>query len=226
MAPSRRQVLICSSMVTAGVSVGVFGRQPQQPLPIELSEKIPAEIGIWREATLDDVVLPPQTSTSREAYESLVMRRYTSSFGLSVDFVAAYQPIHSMSSQVHRPEICYPASGFSIKKVEDRIMSLDSGAIPTRFFRAKRGERIEDVLFWTRIGEKFPATLSQQRKLIAVSALKRKFSDGVLVRVSTQSTGAKIGSDLLIDFVRSLEVSLDSPTRELFFGQVNRNAKV
>jgi EpsI family protein len=92
--------------------------------------------------------------------------------------------------RVHRPEVCYAASGFQIHGLH----SLDLAVGPARNIAAQtfvglRDDRVENVLYWTRIAGVFPRNLMDQRLAMLKLGLEGVVPDGVLVRMSALGQG-------------------------------------
>ncbi len=102
----------------------------------------PDKVGPWTYVTASGLVLPPQDQLSRFLYEQLLTRIYAEDNGPQVMMVLAYSSVQEGRLQVHRPEVCYPAAGFTILDNEPMAIPINpSFAIHGRFLVADRGAR-------------------------------------------------------------------------------------
>ena len=89
--------------------------------------------------------------------------------------------------QVHRPEVCYPAFGYEILDSKASALTLASGAVlPVRELVVRRAEHIEQIVYWTRLGDFLPTSVRDQRIDRMRNALAGIVSDGLLARFSQQ----------------------------------------
>ena len=87
--------------------------------------------------------------------------------------------------QLHRPEVCYPAVGFEVDGREVVPVKLPGGAtMPAVALATHAGDRREDVLYWTRLGEYLPMSNGEQRRDRLRTAMAGYVADGVLFRAS------------------------------------------
>ena len=194
---SRRKMLLALGMVAA--SGTAFARMPAPNRPQIDKDKfeglIPDAIGPWRFATESGVVLPPPDALSDRLYDNLVTRVYTDGSGRAVMFLIAYNNRQDGVLQIHRPEICYPAGGYTLTPTRDTDVRLGGGNIlPAKSFVASGRDRDETVLYWTRLGSEFPRRWSDQRLAVIRANLAGIIPDGLLVRVS--SLGSEMTTEL------------------------------
>ena len=220
---SRRRVLI--GLLAAG-TVGaselyVPRRGARQLNDKEFDSLIPSDIAEWRFSTGSGLILPPQDQLTRTLYEQLMSRIYVSdSDKLPVMVAIAYSSVQEGRLQVHRPDVCYPAAGFTI--VSNDVIKVDIGqglSIPARFLVADRGSRRECVLYWTRIGPTLATGWAQQRLTMATANLQGYIVDGLLGRVSVISTDIPAAREELIAFLRELLVHAKPFGQSLLIGK-------
>lgn len=179
---------------------------------------LPARMGPWISGAADDVVIAPD-ALSDSVYQSLAAKRYSAPGVPPITLVVAYGAAQSYETQLHRPEICYPASGFWIEAQGADDLRLPPGPLPASVLRARRGDRADTVLYWSRIGTSHPQGLWPQRFAIMRSALSQGGADGVLVRISRTSVRADQDRIALSNFARTMWAALAEPERALLFGQ-------
>lgn len=187
----------------------------------ELDTIVPERIADWRFSTASGLILPPQDQLSRALYEQLLTRVYvTEAAKPSVMLAIAYSSVQEGRLQVHRPDVCYPAAGFTIASNE--LVRVDVGpglSIPARFLVADRGSRRECVLYWTRIGPSLATGWSQQRWIMATANLQGYIADGLLARLSVISSDISGARQELELFLRAMLLKTDPAGQQLLIGK-------
>lgn len=152
---------------------------------------IPESFGRWRRFIGGQVLTPPtEGSLADQLYAETVQRIYHDDSNASpVMLLVAYGPAQSDLLQLHRPESCYPAFGFTIRQRALFAMPVGPATssvpgIPAVRLTATLGGRIEDVVYWARLGERLPQTAGEQRADRLRIAMQGYVADGVLVRAS------------------------------------------
>lgn len=205
--PSRRDLLFGGLMLgAAGV---VYARTPRRAEmaigPGELEKIIPLTIGSWRYETSSGLVLPPPDQLADQLYSQQLTRVYVSDQQVPVMLLIAYGDSQNGMLQVHRPEVCYPAGGYTLSKTRVFDLPLDRGlAIPVKRFSATSQARTEQLLYWTRIGGAMPVSWAAQRLAVVEANLQGVIPDGILVRVSTIAPTPKGADEALELFAREM----------------------
>lgn len=219
---SRRDLLLGGAMLAvAGVS---YARQPKAPPPLlgktKLDALMPNRIGRWTYQTKSGLVLPPRDQLSERIYDDLTTRVYTAPDGTGVMLLIAYSGQQDGMLQVHRPEVCYPASGYRLAETREHPITLASGfALPSRFIVAEGLSRIEQLIYWTRIGPSFPTSWLDQRQAVIRENMKGIIPDGVLVRLSTIAPDDATALAILDDFTRELVRAVPARARQALIGR-------
>ena len=182
---------------------------------------IPLRAAGWVATPNGDIVLPPEDEQkAASAYQDQVMRNYVHTDGSSpIMFLLAYDRTQSGMLMVHRPESCYPGSGFIITDDQPIIIPLSSDmAIRGRFLSTQRDARIEQVLYWTRLGDEFPNSWDEERRFLAEQNLQGLAPDGALFRVSMIDPDAEGAKVQLIRFAAALYAASGRDGRALLSG--------
>jgi EpsI family protein len=185
---NRRSMLIGTALL--GVGGVALARQPK-PASSKVGKEalnrlIPTRIGDWTYQDASGLVLPPPDALSDSLYSGLVTRSYTAANRLPIMLLVAYSNVQDGMLQVHRPEFCYPASGYRLSPtVVTELPNGLGGNISANAFSADGVSRTEQVLYWTRIGNTLPTSWVAQRVAVMRANLDGVIPDGVLVRVST-----------------------------------------
>jgi len=219
---SRRKLLIGASfLATAAVAYAATPRKSDNLLVHQkLEDVVPNTIGIWQKSEAHGVIVAEVTEDAKEeGYDQLLTRVYTSGDRQPIMLLIAYGSAQGGSLQLHRPETCYPAQGFHLVDFQDFDLNFaPSSPVHARKFTAKRDERYERLMYWTRIGTHYPLNTAQEYRAIITSVLKGEVPDGILVRIST--LGADIDKDdqSLAQFARSMVTALPAAGQKLLFG--------
>jgi len=222
---SRRDMVIGLGLITGGGAVFAARRESSQGEVFDYNAVIPEQFGEWTASASEDAVLAPQSNYARSVYEQIITRRYSAPGRPMVTVVIAANRAQSYASQVHRPEICYPASNFEILDQRDLSLDLGGQAIPAGLIEAQRGSRVDEVLYWTRIGDAFPRSLWEQRRRIASSVFTSGLRDGVVVRFSVTNTPDADALVVMDKFAQDFYIALPEEGRSLLLGSaVNETA--
>jgi EpsI family protein len=121
---------------------------------------------------------------SDRLYDNLVTRAYEGAGLPPVMMLLAYNNLQDGVVQVHRPEICYPVGGYKLS-VTRPVSILTSGhKILASMFTATGVDRVEQVLYFTRLGGAYPTNWGAQRWAVIQENLRGQVPDGLLLRVS------------------------------------------
>lgn len=216
--PGRRDVLMGGAMaLAAGVA---YTRMPHAHAPLipadRLNAAVPLRFGGWSYESASGLVLPPPDQLAKLLYDTQVTRTYASDIDLPVMLLMAYGSTQSGALQIHRPEICYPASGFRLSRTNEASLPIGGGhALPVRRFSAASDTRAEQVLYWTRIGRDLPVSWAAQRWAVVRSNLRGEIPDGLLVRLSVMTRDEAGGQAVLQRFAASLLAAVTPAARRM-----------
>jgi EpsI family protein len=214
---SRRHVLIGGAM--AASSALAFARQPQSYSPVvrkELFEKwIPKKFGEWSLIGSSGVVLPPPDALSDRLYDNLITRVYERADAPPVMLLLAYNNLQDGIVQVHRPEVCYPVGGYELSATREVPILVRGREIPANLFTAKGPDRIEQVLYFTRLGNAYPRSWGEQRWSVIQANLGGRIPDGLMLRVSMLGGDQALALPLLSGFTSNFIAASPSGLRNL-----------
>lgn len=213
----RRKALIGGAcLLTAGVAAA---RVPDRPIDLvgkrKIDALIPEQIGQWRYYSKSGLIVPPADQMRDELYSQLLTRVYLAENALPIMFLVAQSAGQTGILQVHRPEFCYPAGGFALAGKAEHGIALPGSTLPTTSFTATSDDRIEQLLYWTRVGNDMPTTWAQQRWSVARANLRGEIPDAVMVRVSTVSANRDEAFAALDSFVQTLFASVPADVRRI-----------
>jgi EpsI family protein len=157
MFANRIAVVIAALMFSA--SVGAIALRPDQKVAnisaISLETMIPKAFGDWKEEPQRNLqVVNPQTQELLDKlYSQLLARVYVNDKGYRVMLSLAYGSDQRGSLQAHKPEVCYPAQGFTLQSSKALPLTTPFGEIPAQRIYATLGQRHEPVTYWFTVGD-------------------------------------------------------------------------
>lgn len=182
----------------------------------------PASFGGWQLAPeqASGVVNPQQQETLDAIYDEIVNRVYVDrASGRRIMISLAYGSNQSRATQVHKPEVCYPAQGFELLAMRKDVLPLaGQQALPVMRLVARLGRRNEPITYWIRAGDVVVRGALEQNVARIALGLRGYIPDGLLFRVS-EVTGEVGASYALHDrFVREFLEQLTPAARESLIG--------
>ncbi len=221
---SRRHMIMGAAMLAT--SGAALLRQPQEVtkrLAADAFEKmVPSVLGEWSFFTKSGLVLPPEDELSDSLYNQILTRVYTAPNRHTMMLLIAYSSRQDGMLQLHRPEVCYPASGMTLSDTKRANLNIGAGtSLPANHFSAKSEARTEQVFYWTRIGDQHPISWSDQRLAVVRANLKRVIPDGILVRISTFAPNYETAQNDIEDFARTLVSSATPQLSTLLIGNMS-----
>lgn len=191
-----------------------------------LEEAIPERIGPWEVTPSNAFILPEAREGSLAAtlYDQQLSRLYTGPGVIPVMLVIAYGSTQSDLLQLHRPEVCYRAVGFSIDRFDRVDVAVGGARVPMRALTARANERTEPILYWTRIGDLLPTSNNEQRLMKLQTEMAGYIGDGVLVRLSTVAEPTPDVFDALEEFARQLLLTISGAPLEALVGRPTARA--
>ena len=190
---------------------------------INLEAMIPGAFGDWKidssAATL--MVNPDEKETINKLYSQTLSRAYTSSQGERVMLSIAYGRDQKKDLQVHRPEICYRSSGFSVSELTKTFVDTTIGRIPAMRLVAKQGARNEPITYWIRVGDSLTRGWFEQKMALVTYGLTGEVPDGLLFRVSTISSDEQESYRVQQIFLTALLQAVKSEDRYWLVGKLN-----
>ena len=217
---SRRKFAL--GLAFASVAGVAAARQPSKNVDYlgkaKLDEVLPVKIGRWTFVSNSGLVVPPEDQLARALYSQLLTRTYMDEAGNGIMLLVAQSGSQSGILQIHRPEFCYTAGGYSLTPSVPHPVLLPGRELPALSISATREARTEQIVYWTRIGEHLPTSWTQQRLAVAMDNLKGYIPDAVMVRVSTYGNDKALALSEVDEFIRSLMGSVTPQVRRVLIG--------
>ncbi len=216
--------------VVGGLGLGAFGLaeylRPRRVVRLfsgfTLEQAVPQAFGRWREYPGGAIIAPTTpNSLADRLYSATLTRIYypIDKSGPAVMLLIAYGGEQSDLLQLHRPEACYPAVGMAIASREMGVVPLAGGGrVPAVLLSATGQDRLEDIVYWTRLGEALPRTAAEQRSDRLQAAMQGTIGDGMLVRASTIRGDGEPSWPHLAAFLSELMSSVSQKARAGFVG--------
>ena len=209
-------------LAAAGLALALTPRLKlaDQGPQISLEAMIPVQFGAWK---LDETIVPLMVSPDVKAlldkiYNQTLTRTYINGNGDRVMLSIAYGSDQSYSAQVHRPEMCYPAQGFEIKRMSKGSIDFSGAKLPVMKLVATQGPRIEPITYWVMIGDSAVRGNMEQHFARLKYGLTGKIPHGMLVRVSTISANESQSYRTHEQFVRDMLGAVPTEYRKVLIG--------
>ncbi len=220
---TRRHMVQGALLMAAGAVP--FARRPVAQAPAwagaPLAVLLPARFGGWDSSQDEAAIVLPASYDRMSArnYDTQLARVYHQAGRADILMVVACAASQLGGLLVHRPESCYPAAGFEISGDHAVTVKLGAGRqLAGRYLTAQCDARIEQVLYWIRIGNDFPTTSWAEQGAAARAALGGVLADGVLVRLSTVSADAAAALPDVAGFATELYAAAGDGGRRLLVG--------
>lgn len=181
---------------------------------------LPQKFGRWDidRNTVPLAVSPDVAQMLATIYDRTVSRTYINAAGERIMVSVAYGANQSRALQLHKPEVCYAAQGFSILGVHKGSWAAGGMSIPTMHLVGKLGTRTEPVSYWMRIGDDIARGWLEQNAVRLKYGTRGYIPDGVLFRVSNISSNAPAAYELQRQFIEELMASMTPQARVFFVG--------
>jgi EpsI family protein len=206
----RRKLLL--GLLFCSAAGAAAWRQPNKHLDYlgqsKLDDIVPKTIGPWKFESASGLVVPPNDQLSLAIYSNLLTRVYSDGQNPPVMLLLAQSGSQTGVLQIHRPETCYTAGGYHISAVTPQPIPVGSTIVPANKMDATVEDRVEHVIYWTRVGDKMPVSWKEQKLAVAEQNLRGIIPDAILVRVSTVRNDADGARATLEEFVRALIASI------------------
>jgi EpsI family protein len=221
---NRRDVLFGGGLLFA--AAGAAYLQPRERLVLlpdgrNLEDLVPKAIGPWNPVESDAFVLPKVPgSLADRLYNQTISRLYVSETRHPVMMVVAYGAVQNDLLQLHRPEVCYTAVGFSISASRVTAVSLsDSAKLPIRVQYRIGSTRDSARAVSSRIGDDLPTTGREQRWVKLRQQMDGYLADGILVRLSTIGEPSPEAFAELSEFARTMVTATAPKDRPTLIGR-------
>lgn len=171
-------------------------------------------------------MLPAEDGAGDDPYSEVAARRYEAADGApAIMLVIARGNVDDERLQLHRPEGCYPAAGFTLGPIRPiTLRATRQVPVGANFFTATRPGTIEHVLYWTRVADRFPRTWLQQDLAVWRARLTGLSPGGVLVRISARVADPAVALAACEAFAVALVQAASGAGKRLLLGRLSAAA--
>ncbi|MBX9660998.1 MAG: EpsI family protein [Nitrospiraceae bacterium] len=189
---------------------------------IDLEALIPRQVGSWQ---VDGSVMPLQPAPDAQAvlnkiYSQILSRTYVNDRGDRVMLSVAYGGDQSDSMQVHKPEVCYPAQGFSVQGLVRSALATSFGQLPVNKLVAVQGPRTEPITYWITVGDKVARTGLDQKLAQLQYGLTGRIPDGIIFRVSSIDRDENRAYRIQAQFIDEILAGVPAAERHRLIGAI------
>jgi len=226
MRSNRMAILISALMLVAGV--GAFVARPDSRAArlepaISLETLIPKHFGDWHEKPFSYVVNPQARELIDKLYSETLSRTYVNSSGYYIMLSLAYGRDQRGDLQAHKPEACYPASGFTLHKSEPGQLVTPFGEISVVRLFTSKGSRVEPLTYWFKFGDEAvtgdEADRNFRRRMVELRYnFTGRIPDGLLFRVSSIDRDPARAKQMQDQFVNQLLQAVSPAERKRLSG--------
>lgn len=181
----------------------------------KLEDLVPKSIGPWSFVAASGLVVPPNDQLEQALYSQLLTRIYSDG-EKSIMLLIAQSNSQTGFLQIHRPEICYTAGGYTISAVAPHSIQIGPSVVHANAMDASSGGSVEHIIYWTRVGNRAPADWTQQKLATAEQNLEGIIPDAILVRVSMVGNDGDAARASLDGFVRMMLASIPANRQSVF----------
>jgi len=211
-------LMICTAALTTAMTP--TSKIADQRDMMDLEDLIPSSFDGWR---IDKSIVPLQVDPKTQAqldklYNQTLARTYINTQGMRIMLSVAYGGDQSDQLSLHKPEVCYLAQGFEVKKNIAGELSTQYGDLPSRRLLAVRGSRNEPITYWVTVGDKAVLSGINQKLQQIRYGLSGNVPDGMLVRVSTLGIDEDQAYLLHEAFIQDMLSSMGSHERARLIG--------
>ncbi len=190
----------------------------------ELEQVIPHSFGDWTDTGRVPVAVvdPQQGEQLRIIYNQTLSRVYVHRpTGRVLMLSLAHGADQAYASQLHRPEMCYRAQGFTVLGQESRSLDTVAGFLPITRLRTRSGNRNEPVSYWVRTGNRVTQGSLQMNLQRMGLALRGYVADGLLFRVSEVTRDEASSFRLQEQFMAELLQAVPPEQRAMLVGSAS-----
>lgn len=211
--------LMCGASI-AGYTVRPDAKAADKGTAISLEVIVPKAFGDWAELPEQGAqVVNPQTQELLDKlYSQILTRTYVNKQGYRIMLSLAYGDDQRGGLQAHRPEVCYPAQGFALGKVEDGALATAFGRIDVRRLATTLGARNEPVTYWLTTGDQVVKTAFDKRLAQIRLGMTGQIPDGLLFRISSIDNDNARGFAMQQQFAADMLAAVPAKARKQLSG--------
>ncbi|MDQ2734221.1 MAG: EpsI family protein [Pseudomonadota bacterium] len=206
----------------AGIAARPSDKASERGNSMSLEAVVPKDFGGWRllPEQGSQIVNPETKELLDKLYSQVLTRTYADKSGYQIMLSMAYGDDQRGGLQAHRPEVCYPAQGFKLGRVEEGALPTPFGSIDVRRLTTRLGVRNEPVTYWLTVGDQIIQSRFDKRLAEIRLGLTGQIPDGLLFRVSSIDIDATRAFKMQQKFVADMMVAVPEHARKQLSGLV------
>lgn len=219
----RRLMILGAISMGSGLSYHLLTPPPidnrQRPSRLDLEQVVPKVIGDWRVVDQTVQAVNPETQALLDRiYSQVLGRTYVNKQGQAVMLSISYGADQRGSMEAHKPEVCYPAQGFTVTQNSPDQLETKFGNIKVQRLNTHLGTRQEPLTYWFTVGHDTVSSRIQKRVAELKMIVTGEIPDGLLFRVSSIDPDPKHAWAVQDGFVRTLLDDISSEARKRLAG--------
>lgn len=223
--PNRTKAWLLAASMVAVAGLAAIGKPNTQAAmdvraQVPLESIFPSQFDDWRLDPASSVFVRPAVDKAKQfqMYDQVLERTYINGQGQRLMLSVAYGRQQSVGLQMHRPEVCYRAGGFTVQGVTPAVIEVAGQALPVTQLQAQMDGRPEPITYWRLLGNGVVSDDSSFKFQQLSLGLRGQVLDGLLVRVSSIDRDTAGAHRLQARFADQLARAMSLPTRVRAFG--------
>lgn len=169
----------------------------------------PKSVGLW---TGRDLTIQKEVRKVLNADEVL-SRMYTESkYGNSAGLLIVYRK-YGRRDFIHRPEACYPASGWKIVERGNTTVPFDGKNVPAIKVIAENGNAREIVVYWFSSGDRTVSNYMKQQYMMALDRFQTRRYGWSFIRINCRVLDS---DDETMNIIRQFTRDMSDPIVKTF----------
>lgn len=211
--------LMCAASV-GGIAARPSAKAADRGQSLALEQAVPKSFGDWAELPEQGAqVVNPQTKELLDRiYSQLLSRTYVNKQGYRIMLSMAYGDDQRGALQAHKPEVCYPAQGFTLLRNDLGQMPTPYGSVEVRRLSTSLGQRYEPITYWFTVGDRVIQSKFDKRMAEIRLGLTGQIPDGLLFRISSIDTDTQRAFAMQQRFAADLLTAVPPATRKRLSG--------
>jgi EpsI family protein len=182
---SKYVFIIGLTLVCAALSTWSASKSPAVRFSASLSD-LPKKIGTWEGV---DSEIDEATRKALGADATLARQYYDTKTGRTLGLLIVYRK-YGRRDFAHRPELCYPASGWEIVRKDYTDLPYAGTQMPARLVIAEKSIDRDVIVYWFASGKRTEASYVKQQIKMALDRLQQQKYGWAFIRINTPSEGS------------------------------------
>jgi len=218
-------IVLMAMAFILGISLHPEKKMSKERQTVNFNQIIPLSFKGWTIDKTDNSTLvdPEVKEQITSVYSQTVSRTYVNNQNQHIMLSVAYGGDQEEVMQVHKPEVCYTAQGFTVKKNGVVPIKTDKGTVHALQLITNQAERVEPVTYWITIGNTIALNGLAWRWERIKYGLTGTLPDGLLFRVSSIGNDANQEYQIHQQFIQSLMSYLSLNDAKQLMGTIKVN---